>query len=319
MNLRSPLFLAGPTASGKSAVALALARRLEGEIISVDSMQVYRGLDVGTAKPTLAERAQVRHHLVDAVDVGDTFDAARFEKLATNLADDIARRGKTPIFCGGTGLYFKALLSGVGDAPGAAPAIRQALESLPLETLLAELAEKDPPHYAAIDQKNKRRVVRALEIIRVTGKPCSSQRAAWKDSDSTKAPSESENGQPILHLLVRSREDLRDRIHRRVEAMFAQGLVKETAALLARGLAENRSASLAIGYRQVIEHLRGDHTLEQTVALVQQKTWQYARRQMTWFRHQARTQSVDVPPDELPDVTASRIIDLRWRSDGGSD
>jgi tRNA dimethylallyltransferase len=174
------LLIVGPTAVGKSAVALALAEKTGGEIISVDSMQVYRGLDIGTAKPTAAERARVPHHLIDVVDLTEPFDAAKFVALAQKAVTEIQSRGHVPILCGGTGLYFKAFLEGLGDAPPANPALRAELEATPLAELSRELEHCDPVAFQTIDQQNPRRVIRAIEVIRLTGKPFSQQRAEWK-------------------------------------------------------------------------------------------------------------------------------------------
>src|SRR5215472_1992673 len=173
--LHSPLLLAGPTAVGKSEVALLLAERLGGEIISVDSMQVYRGMDIGTAKPSASDRSRVPHHLLDIVDITQPFDAAQFVKLATQAVLDIHKRGRTPIFCGGTGLYFKAFLEGLGDATPADEKLRAELEKTPLENLLEELRERDPSTFEKIDRQNPRRIIRAVEVIRLTGKKFSEQ------------------------------------------------------------------------------------------------------------------------------------------------
>lgn len=271
-------FLAGATAVGKSAVALELAERLGGEIISVDSMQVYAGLDLGTAKPTAAERARVPHHLIDVVDLTDRFDAARFVREATEAAAALQARGRVPVFCGGTGLYFQALLGGLGEAPPADPNLRGELERLPLAALLDELAQRDPVTFERIDRQNPRRVIRAIEVIRLTGRPFSAQRAGWGNAGATTGP------KPGWVCLSREPAELRRRIEQRVDAMFAAGLVEETRRLLARGLAQNPAAMQALGYRQVVEHLQGARDLTATIALVKQKTWQFARRQATWFR-----------------------------------
>ena len=183
-----PLLLAGPTAVGKSEIALLLAEKLGGEIISVDSMQVYRGLDIGTAKPSPAARARVPHHLIDVVDLTEPFDAAQFLRLAHRAVADIQGRGRLPILCGGTGLYFKAFLEGLGQAPPADAALRAALEATPLPELLRELAERDPATYERIDRQNPRRVIRAIEVIRLTGKPFSAQRADWQPQHATRTP-----------------------------------------------------------------------------------------------------------------------------------
>lgn len=304
--LRSqPIFLAGPTAVGKSAVALALAECIGGEIISVDSMQVYRGLDIGTAKPTAAERARVPHHLIDVVELTEPFDAAKFVVLANQAVADIQSRGCVPIFCGGTGLYFKALLGGLGDAPPANIELRAELEATPLAELLLELEQRDPATFEKIDRKNPRRVIRAIEVIRLTGKPFSTQRAEWSHA-SRLTP----HGSRIL-CLTRSAADLETRINLRVEDMFARGLVEETKCLLDHGLAQNQTAMQAIGYRQVVEHLRRQRSLAETIELVKIKTRQFAKRQMTWFRRQLPVEWVELKPDET--IAASvALVRARW-------
>ena len=271
------IFLAGPTAVGKSGVALLLAEQIGGEIISVDSMQVYRGLDIGTAKPTPAERARVAHHLIDVAELNEVFDAAKFVALANKAVAEIQSRGRTPIFCGGTGLYFRAYLEGIGDAPASDEKLRAELEASPLAGLLVELEQRDPVTFARIDRENPRRVVRAVEVIRLTGKPFSEQRSIWNDE------TPAANLETIF-VLSRTSEDLVKRIHARVDEMFALGLVAETRRLLELGLEQNKTAMQAIGYRQVVEHLRGERSLADTVELVKIKTRQYAKRQRTWFR-----------------------------------
>ncbi|MGZ8920799.1 MAG: tRNA (adenosine(37)-N6)-dimethylallyltransferase MiaA, partial [Limisphaerales bacterium] len=177
-----PIYIAGPTASGKSAVAMLLAERLGGEIISVDSMQVYRGLDIGTAKPAAEEQNRVSHHLINVADLHQTFDVAQFLRFAGEACREIVSRGRVPIYCGGTGLYFNALISGVGESPPADLALRIELESTPLTALLDELAKSDPETFARIDRSNPRRIIRAVEVIRSTRQPYSLQRASWQKS-----------------------------------------------------------------------------------------------------------------------------------------
>jgi len=293
----SPLLLSGPTAVGKSEVALLLAGRLGGEIISVDSMQVYLGLDIGTAKPSTDERRRVPHHLIDVVELREPFDAARFVELARQSVEEIQARGRRPILCGGTGLYFRAFLDGLGDSPPAAPTLRAELERTPLPALLRELEQRDPATFERIDRKNPRRVVRALEVIRLSGRPFSSQRARW--------PEDSAAG--TVFALHRGAPDLRARIDARVDRMFAQGLVRETESLLGRGLEQNRTAMQAIGYRQVVEHLRSVRPLADTIAEVKRRTWQFAKRQMTWLRHQLPVRWIDVAPEERAESVADRI------------
>lgn len=292
-----PIYIAGPTASGKSAVALQLAARLGGEIISVDSMQVYRGLDIGTAKPTPQERAQVPHHLIDICGLNIPFDVAQFLRLAKEAERDIISRGGQPIYCGGTGLYFNALTSGVGDAPASDPELRSALEATALPKLLVELAAADPEMFARIDRSNPRRVVRAVEVIRTTGKPYSEQRSKWEWG-----------AVGVWFGLARDRQDLFRRINARVDAMFAAGLVEETRELLQRGLEQNRTAMQAIGYRQVVEHLRGERDLQTTIDLVKQKTRQFAKRQGTWFRNQLQLRWIEVAEATTVEETVQEIL-----------
>jgi tRNA dimethylallyltransferase len=307
-----PVLIAGPTAVGKSEIALRLAEQLGGEIISADSMQVYRGLDIGTAKPSSADRARVPHHLIDICDLTESFDAAQFARLAHRTVAEIQSRGHVPVLCGGTGLYFKAFLEGLGEAPPADAKLRAALEATPLEKLLAELCERDPAAYEKIDKKNPRRVIRAVEVIRLTGKPFSEQQSRWGEtwrallrqcpnSPKNQGSDEAFPSKNFYFVFTRSSDDLRRRIDARVDAMFARGLVDETRELLKHGLAENKTAMQAIGYRQVVEHLRGERSLLETIELVKIRTRQFAKRQLTWFRAQPGMQWIELKPDDPPE------------------
>jgi tRNA dimethylallyltransferase len=275
MNERE-LLIAGATAVGKTEVALHLAEQFNGEIISVDSMQVYRGLDIGTAKPTPQDRARIPHHLIDILDPTETFDAAQFLRHARQAVDAIRSRNRLPIFCGGTGLYFKAWLEGIGQSPAPDLRLRAELQQLPMQALLAELRECDPETFDRIDRNNPRRVIRAVEVIRLTGKPFSQQRTR------ATAPT------VPFFVLQRDRADLHQRIDARVDAMFARGLVEETKLAI-----NSPAARLALGYRQVIEHLEGKRSLQETIALVKLRTRQYAKSQLTWFRHQAQAEWIN--------------------------
>ncbi len=343
-----PILIAGLTAVGKSEIALRLAGQLGGEIISADSMQVYRGLDIGTAKPSPADRARVPHHLIDLCDLTESFDAAQFARLAHQAVVEIQTRGRVPVLCGGTGLYFKAFLEGLGEAPPANPKLRAELEAVPLEKLLEELRERDPAAYEKIDKKNPRRVIRAVEVIQLTGKPFSAQQSRWgetfpgsrsadipvrgftghscpvsAEADPNSPPHELATGKSpepadknvcptSIIVFTRSTEDLRQRIDARVDAMFKRGLVDETRELLKRGLAENKTAMQAIGYRQVVEHLHGERSLKETIELVKIRTRQFARRQLTWFRAQKTLEWIELKPDES---LAAVAINLRRRLD----
>ena len=259
---------------------------------------------IGTAKASPAERDRVPHHLVDVVEITRPFDAAQFVHLAHQAVADIQSRGQVPILCGGTGLYFKAFLEGLGDAPPADAALRAVLEATPLPELLRELAERDPAAYERIDRQNPRRVIRAVEVVRLTGKPFSAQRAQWQPSTLNPQPS------AVCIGLARSTADLHQRIGVRVDAMFCRGWVAETEALLQRGLAQNRTAMQALGYRQIAEHLRGVRSLPETIELVKLRTRQFAKRQMTWFRRQFALTWINLEPQSSAEALARTIAGL---------
>jgi len=290
-SVSTPIFIAGPTAVGKSEIALLLAEKIGGEIISADSMQVYRGLDIGTAKPSAVERARVPHHLIDICDLTENFDAAQFIRLAQKAVEEIQSRGRVPVFCGGTGLYFKAFLSGLGEAPATNPELRAELEAASFESLLHELRDRDPAAYEKIDKQNPRRVIRAVEVIRLTGKKFSEQRSEWKTQSAVPIKTNS-------FCFTRQPADMHARINARVDAMFARGLVEETRALLQHGLAENKTAMQAIGYRQVVDYLRDERSLTETIELVKSRTRQFAKRQLTWFRRHGQMEWIELKPGE---------------------
>ena len=304
---RHPILLAGPTAVGKSEIGLQLAEKIGGEIISVDSMQVYRGLDIGTAKPGVADRRRVPHHLIDVVEITESFDAAKFVVLANQAVAEIQSRGRVPIFCGGTGLYFKAFLEGLGEAPPTVPQLRAELEATPLAGLLRELQQRDPTTFEKIDRQNPRRVIRAVEVIRLTGRPFSAQRAPWDMAGTRSTASQTSS---FSFGLSRAPDDLHARINARVDKMFSAGLVDETCRLLGHGLERNQTAMQAIGYRQVVEHLRGERSLPDTIELVKIKTRQFAKRQMTWFRKQAYALWLELSQAGGNQEAVSRILSL---------
>jgi tRNA dimethylallyltransferase len=209
-----------------------------------------------------------------------------------------------PILCGGTGLYFKAFQEGLGQAPPADAALRAALEAMPLPDLLRELAERDPTTYRRIDRQNPRRVIRAVEVIRLTGQPFSALRADWAHASRITHHASRFIG------FARAPADLHRRISVRIDAMFRQGWVAETEQLLKRGLAQNRTAMQALGYRQIVEHLRGERSLAETIELVKARTRQFAKRQMTWFRRQLRLTWVNLEPQSSPEAVAKSIACL---------
>ena len=307
------IFLAGPTASGKSALAILLAQALTGEIISVDSMQVYRGLNIGSAKPSLKEQDIVPHHLIDILSLNEPFDASQFVHRATEAIRSIIRRNRIPILVGGTGLYFKALLFGLGETPPSDAGLRQTLESIPFNELLDELCQKDPVTFHSIDTCNPRRVIRAIEVIRLTGQPFSALKASWKLNLNSNESSFSENLSKLFFwVLSRDTQDLYTRIHNRVDHMFEMGLVEETKALFDKGLTENKTAMQAIGYRQVVEYIQGQRDLVSTIDLIKQKTRQFAKRQMTWFRHQLPSKWLELKPGDHLDESLEYLL-IEWK------
>jgi tRNA dimethylallyltransferase len=283
------IYITGATASGKSALAMRLANTLGGEIISVDSMQVYCGLNIGTAKPSAQEQNEIQHHLIDVAQLSEAFDAAQFVSLAQQALKLIWKRGRVPIFCGGTGLYFRALIEGLGESPPSDESLRDELALMPIESLVAELRIKDPEAAKQVDLKNPRRVLRAIEVIRLTGRPYSEQRIGWNNVD--KAPQN-------LFCISREVDVLNQRIHKRVDEMFNQGLVEETQTLIKKGLRNNRNACQALGYRQVLDLLDGKLDLENVVHQVKTKTRQFAKRQRSWFRNQMKCKFLEWPDEE---------------------
>ena len=273
----------GPTAVGKSRVAVDLALCFGGEIIGGDSIQVYRGFDIGTDKPSPAERRGVPHHLIDTVEPTVQFTAADFVREALAAAQDISARGLLPIVAGGTGLYLKALVDGLFPGPGRDPAVRAALEAEArekgLDALFRRLEEVDPAYAAKIRDRDRVRIVRALEVHAATGRPISEHFLA------TASPVA---GRKVVRIGLRlERAVLVRRIEDRVDRMFARGLVGEVRGLLEKGIPEDAPPFRALGYRHVLAHLRGGLGLDEAVALTKADTRQYAKRQMTWFRKMA--------------------------------
>lgn len=285
------LVITGPTACGKSALALELAQQLDGEIVCVDSLTVYRGFDIGSAKPTIEQRSAVPHHLLDICDPLQPFTAADFRQAATTAIDDITRRGKRPILAGGTGLYLRTLLRGLTDAPGEDPLLRQTLRQRAEQegpaALLAELRGVDPATADRLHPNNLPRIIRALEVFRVTGIPLSQLQAAHGFSD---RPFEA-----LQFCLERPREQLYRAIEQRVDAMLTEGLVAEVQQLLEAGVPADCKPMQAIGYKEVTAHLCNGLDLEQMAALIAQNTRRFAKRQLTWFRAESELQWVAYP------------------------
>jgi tRNA dimethylallyltransferase len=285
------LILTGPTACGKTALALDLAERIGAEIVAMDSMTLYRGMDIGTAKPTAADRARVPHHLIDALDPWESATVAWWLGQAEAACRDIAARGKRPLFVGGTPFYLKALLHGLFPSPPADPELRPRLEAEAerdgKDQLHARLAAVDPKTAARLHPNDVRRVVRALEVYHLTGQPIS----AWQQTWDTPAFADASGAAPpparipavVLEL---PRDDLYDRINRRVGAMLAAGWLDEVRRLRELPQPLSREARQALGYRELLDFLGGrGGTLTETADLIRTHTRQFAKRQLTWFRH----------------------------------
>lgn len=274
--------LVGPTASGKTEVSLELARRLGAEILVVDSMTVYRGMDIGTAKPSPAQRDAIPHHLIDVADPAEPFSVAQFQTIALQALGDVTGRGHPALLVGGSGLYYRAVVDEL-TFPGTDPSLRRILEveaaALGAERLHSRLAAVDPTAARKIPPSNARRTVRALEVAALTGRPFSSFGGEWDRyrPDRVRAAGVSP-----------SAASLEARIRARVHRMLEGGLIDEVRTLLARGAGPFLTASQAIGYLEVVEHLRGRLTLEDVVARTVRRTRDLARRQMAWFRRDPR-------------------------------
>jgi tRNA dimethylallyltransferase len=289
------LALVGPTASGKSAVALEVARRLgDVELVSVDSMQVYRRMDIGTAKPTLAERAEVPHHLLDLVEPWEAFSVARFQAAACEAIAGIEQRGHRALLVGGTGLYLQAVVDGLA-VPGEWPAVRAELEAAATTPLGAaglhrRLAELDPTAAARMEPTNRRRIVRALEVTVGSGRPFSSYGPGLDAYPPTTFR---------LAGLSSPRETVEARIARRLESQLAAGFVDEVRALLSAGEPLSRTARQALGYRELLAHLDGRCALDDAVAETARRTRAFARRQRAWFRRDPRVTWFDAGANPL--------------------
>ncbi len=287
------LAIVGPTAAGKSELAVELAERLDGEIINVDSMQVYRGLDVGTAKPGKDLRDRVPHHMVDIVDPWEDFNAARFAEQAEDILVNIVERSRLPVLSGGTGLYFRALLEGFFDAPAPPRHIRNRLEGEFRDKGIAPLRERleavDPEWAERLSPQDARRIVRALEIIETTGRKPSEIKRHQKLKEWIE--------ETVFFGIRMPWADLDRRIEQRTKAMFGQGLLREAAWLLERGDG-SRTVRQAIGYKEVFPFLRGACSLDTAQEDLIRATRRFARRQMTWFRHQMSVNWLD---DHAPD------------------
>jgi len=301
------LAIVGPTAVGKSELALRLATRLGGEIISADSMQVYKGLDIATAKPSLTERLLCPHHLIDIVDPKETFSAADYQKMARTAVLEILSRGKLPIFCGGTGLYLRAALddynfTAIENNSEVRKRLQQELREVGLPALHNRLKSVDPKVAARVDQHDERRIVRALEVFETTGRALGS----WE--------SEKDIGASIYDALIigltRPRAELYVRIDERVEQMLQSGLLEEAKKYFDQGL--SYVSGQALGYKELYPYFKGETTLEEAAEKLKRQTRRYAKRQITWFRADARVRWVNAVDLQEAESAILGILAKEW-------
>lgn len=294
------IFLVGPTCVGKSIVAIELAKQINAEIVSCDSMQVYRGMDIGTAKTTKEDQEIIPHHMIDIIDLSQEYNVAQYIRDASTAIDDIKRRNKIPLVVGGTGLYVKALIDGLFVGPSGDKETRTRLEERVkiegLNSLYSELIKVDPTSANRIKPKDKRRIFRALEVYYITGKPISSFQTQWERNADV----------PIIGL-NRDRRDLYNRINDRVEKMFQDGFVNEVRGLIKQGLVQNKTASQALGYKEILGFLDGKYTLDQAKELIKRNTRHFAKRQLTWFKKDDRVKWVLIRKDEDVSTTVKKI------------
>ena len=275
------IVVAGPTASGKTSLGIRLARALGGEIVSADSMQVYRGMDIGTAKADAAEQAAVRHHMIDIADPSENYSVARYVDEASSCCNSLFSAGIQPIVVGGTGLYIDSLLSGTdfADSPadsGLRTELSEEYDSLGGEYMLEKLREVDPARAALLHAADKKRILRALEVFTLTG-----QTITEHDRLSRLVPPRFQSSYIVLSF--RNRELLYERIDSRVDYMIQAGLFEEVSSLLDRGFSPDATAFQAIGYKEAVQYLRGDLSMDEAAALIKQSSRRYAKRQITWF------------------------------------
>ncbi len=308
MGIKEKLFvIAGPTAVGKTELSVKLAKRLDGEIISADSIQVYRGMDIGSAKITPDEMQGIRHHLIDILESTESFDVALFQKLAKDAVRDIGERGKIPIVAGGTGFYLHALIYDNDFSDGASDAeIRSELEKEaedPDNDLYERLREVDPASCDAIPEGNMKRVIRALEYFRVTGK---------RISDHNREEREKESPYDLkFFVLTMPRDILYERINLRVDRMVSDGLFEETEKLISRGVKPEMTSMQGLGYKQAYAYLTGKYTFDEAVDAIKKETRHFAKRQLTWFKKEAHAVFIDKTEFASDEEILDRIINKK--------
>ena len=305
--MRKALFLVGPTASGKSSLALLLAKKLKGEIVSCDSMQVYRGMDIGTDKPSAKEQKQVRHHLINLSSPRSEFSVFEHRQLALKAMETIFSRGKLPIVIGGSGLYVKALVEGISPQPGGHSGLRRRFREIArrngVRHLYSKLQAVDPIRAAKIHPNDQKRIIRALEILSASGR----SQADWERKTKGLV---SAGIEPILFGLERDRKELYERVERRVDRMFDRGWVSEVKRLKKTGL--SKTAREAIGYREILEHLKGMRDLFDAQAEIKKRTRHLVKKQLTWFRKTGGIHWIRVRGNRFAEK-ATRVISKEMR------
>ena len=292
----------GPTAVGKSRVAVQVARHFSTEVLAADSRQVYRGMDIGTDKPTTAERGDIPHRLIDLVDPDDRFNAGRYRQAALVEVNRLHAARQLPLVVGGTGLYIRTLVRGLCPAPPADYQVRAELLTIGPDRRYAELVRVDAETARRLHPRDEAKVIRALEVYRLTGEPMSviHRRHAFEDAPFT----------PLLIGLDRPKDQLYRRIEERIDWQLAHGMVEETRALLEQGYGRELGAMKGLGYRQVASHLAGDYDYEAMVRQFKRDTRHFAKRQMTWFRKEPGITWLNIGKDDLLEGTVSQVIDL---------
>ncbi len=307
---RPLIILTGPTAAGKTDISIKLAKLLGGEIISADSMQVYKRMDIGTAKISESEMQGIRHHLIDVLEPTEPFNVSVFKELALKAVDDIYSRGKIPIIVGGTGFYIQALLYDIDFSEEQSDGYRESLEQIAKESdgpdrLFEELRSVDPESCEIIHRNNVKKVIRALEFYHYNGTPISEHNSVQREKTSA--------FNSMYIVLTMDREALYGRIEKRVDIMMDNGLIEEVRGLMEEGLDDSFISMQGIGYKEVYEYLKGNCSLESAVHNIKQNTRHFAKRQLTWFRREKEVVWIDKDKFSSDDEIADYIVDL-WRN-----
>lgn len=310
MSNRPLIILTGPTAAGKTDISIRLAEKLGGEIISADSMQVYRRMDIGTAKIRKEEMNGIPHHLIDVLEPTEPFNVSVFKELALRAADDIYSRGKIPIMVGGTGFYIQALLYDIDFSEEHSDGYRESMEQIAAtpggpDKLFEELRSVDPASCEIIHKNNVKKVIRALEFYHYNGTPISEHNSVQREKSSAY--------DSMYLVLTMDREKLYNRIEKRVDIMMENGLVEEVRGLIEEGLDDTYISMQGIGYKEVYEYLKGKCTLEDAIYNIKQNTRHFAKRQLTWFRREKEVIWIDKDTFSSDEEIADHIVDL-WRN-----